>query len=221
MKSEQLSNNFYKNLGVENLIKIASNTRTDDDIKIIKKLCKKEDKILDLACGYGRVTIPLAKNGFNIQGIDLAPNLIQEARLTAKKQGLTIKFDIGNMQNLPYNNDTFKGIFCLWSSFGCLLIEKEQIQAIDEVYRILTTNGVAFFEMINGEKKNISENLEINGKGENKRILEDDMKGIKRFEYIHNRITLHNICLKSKFDRFKIGFKNIHKKRRLVLYLYK
>src|SRR3989344_1113380 len=106
MKSEHVSNNFYKNLGVKGLAKQVSPER-NRDIEFIQKFCKKSDKILDLACGYGRVTLPMAKAGFDITGIDLAPNLIKQARLQAKKQKLTIDFDVGSMINLPYPEKSF------------------------------------------------------------------------------------------------------------------
>ena len=102
--SEHTSNEFYKKLGVQGLAAQASEHRAKGDLQLIKRISKKTDKILDLGCGYGRVTIPIAKAGYDIAGIDLAPNLIREAKFQAKKQKLKIRFDIGSMAKLPYKN---------------------------------------------------------------------------------------------------------------------
>ena len=155
MKSEHVSNNFYKNLGVKGLAKQVSPER-NRDIEFIQKFCKKSDKILDLACGYGRVTLPMAKAGFDITGIDLAPNLIKQARLQAKKQKLTIDFDVGSMINLPYPEKSFDKVICLWSSFNHLLTQKDQINTLNEISRILKPKGIAFIEMLNGKSEKMN-----------------------------------------------------------------
>ena len=43
--------------------------------------------ILELGCGTGRVTIPLASNGFEVVGIDISPSMIQRANANAKQKG--------------------------------------------------------------------------------------------------------------------------------------
>ena len=112
-KSEHISNKFYEDLSAKGLAALASSRRTEENLKLIKRLAKKSDKILDLACGYGRLTIPLTKVGYDIIGIDLVQNLILEAKFQAKKQGLKIRFDVGSMTKLPYKPYTFNKIFCL------------------------------------------------------------------------------------------------------------
>src|SRR5262245_59910075 len=47
--------------------------------------------VLDVACGTGNSTIPAAKKGGVVTGLDIAPNLLEQARTRAEKEGLSIK----------------------------------------------------------------------------------------------------------------------------------
>ena len=49
--------------------------------------------ILELACGTGRITITLAKAGFEVTGIDYADGMLQEAREKSAKAGVEIAFE--------------------------------------------------------------------------------------------------------------------------------
>ena len=46
------------------------------------------DRVLDLACGSGRLAIPLAQAGAKVVGGDLSPRMLQRAQLAAKKRGV-------------------------------------------------------------------------------------------------------------------------------------
>ena len=46
--------------------------------------------ILEIGCGTGRVTIPLASAGFDIIGLDVSSSMLEEARRKAEDQGLSI-----------------------------------------------------------------------------------------------------------------------------------
>lgn len=220
-KSEHVSNEFYKDLSARGLATLASSQRTRHDLKLIKHLSRKSDKILDLACGYGRLTIPLAKDGYDIVGIDLAPNLIREAKNRAKRQGLTVRFDVGNMKKLPYKAQSFNKIFCLWYSFNHLLTVAEQVQALNEIYSVLKPGGLAFLEIVNGERKEIAEKLKKEGIGADKRLWGRVFRGVKNLDYMHSRKTLRAVCKKSKFEHFNVRFMNLHGRRCIVAELYK
>src|SRR5689334_18805968 len=48
------------------------------------------DRVLDVACGTGNLALPAARTGATVSGIDIAPNLIDQARSRAAEEGLTI-----------------------------------------------------------------------------------------------------------------------------------
>jgi SAM-dependent methyltransferase len=67
-------------------------------------------RMLDVACGTGHLAIAAARSGVNVVGIDLATNLLEQARARAAKEGLAIHFDEGDAEQLPYPDASFDTI---------------------------------------------------------------------------------------------------------------
>lgn len=63
--------------------------------------------MLDVACGAGQIAIPAARAGVRVTGIDIASNLIEQARARAKAEGLDVRFDEGDAEMLPYEDAAF------------------------------------------------------------------------------------------------------------------
>src|SRR5688572_2130824 len=59
-------------------------------------------KLLDVACGAGQLTIPAAKRGIKVTGIDLAQNLVDQAERRARNEGLDLKVQQGDAENLQF-----------------------------------------------------------------------------------------------------------------------
>lgn len=72
------------------------------DLEFYKKWLpkNKEAKILELCCGTGRLTIPIAKDGYDIKGVDYTSSMLERAKEKALQAGLKIDFieaDISSM----------------------------------------------------------------------------------------------------------------------------
>ena len=76
-------------------------------------------RVLDVACGTGNVTIPLARRGAMVTGLDMTPHLPEEARARATREGLRIRFDEGFAESFP----TRTAVSTCWfrCSGSCLL----------------------------------------------------------------------------------------------------
>ena len=112
-----------------------------DSFDAFCNLVKKENaNILELACGPGNITQYLLKNrpDFNILGTDLAPNMIELAKINNPQANFQL-LDSRNMSGL---NKTYDAIMCGF----CLpyLSKEEAIQLIADVSKVLTSDGVIY-----------------------------------------------------------------------------
>ena len=122
---------------------------TSDELSYLTKLLKKGWKILDLACGYGRLAIPLASMGYSITGIDLTPVFIDTAKREANNRGLKIDFEVGNMTKIPCEDRSFDLVICMWNAFSELAVELDQLKSISEMKMVLRSGGIALIEVRN------------------------------------------------------------------------
>jgi SAM-dependent methyltransferase len=120
-------------------------TNPQEDIPWLAKRWKKEGvkRILDLGCGTGRHAVYLAKNGFEVYGMDIAKTGIKIAKEWLEKERLRAKLRVGDVyKKLPYKNCFFDAIVCVRTlNHGRI----EWIRkAIEEMYRILRAGGYIF-----------------------------------------------------------------------------
>lgn len=76
-------------------------------------------KLLDVPCGNGRLSIELAAFGFELTGVDIATEFIEEAKSKAEARGVKVDWRNIEMRALPWTNE-FDGAFCFGNSFGYL-----------------------------------------------------------------------------------------------------
>ena len=76
--------------------------------------------ILELCCGTGRITIPLALEGFNVTGIDLSKSMLSKAKKNAVDAGVDVDWLIGDMRNFALDQ-RFNMIFIGFNSMLHLL----------------------------------------------------------------------------------------------------
>lgn len=93
--------------------------------------------VLDVACGTGNVSLPAALSGADVTGVDLAPNLIEQAHANAEKAGLKIKFDVGDAESLPYDEAGFDAVITM---FGAMFAPRPEIVAA-ELKRVCRSGG--------------------------------------------------------------------------------
>ena len=75
------------------------------------------ERWLDIACGTGAIAFRAAKRGAEVTGVDLAPALVERARELAAEEGLDVRLDVGDCEQLPYGNADFDVVS---SSFGAM-----------------------------------------------------------------------------------------------------
>lgn len=96
-----------------------------------------QSSLLDVGCGFGQISIHAAKNGLSVTGIDIAKSLIEQARAIAVQEQVTVRFDHGDAEYLPYLNNSFDNIT---SMFGTMFSPLEKY-AVKEIARVLKSGG--------------------------------------------------------------------------------
>jgi len=98
-------------------------------------------KVLDLGCGGGRTTIPLHTMGYDIEGIDIAENLIK----ALKKKKPSIKAIVGDAMNMPYKDESFDIVLFSHNSLDCMYPYAARKKTLKEINRVLKKNGFFIF----------------------------------------------------------------------------
>ena len=95
-------------------------------------------RVLDVACGTGNLAIPLARQGHIVTGVDIAPNLLAQARERAVAEDLTATFDEGDAEQLPYADASFDVVVTM---FGAMFAPRPELVA-SELARVLKPGGL-------------------------------------------------------------------------------
>ncbi|HET8834604.1 MAG TPA: class I SAM-dependent methyltransferase [Gemmatimonadales bacterium] len=95
------------------------------------------ERVLDVACGTGNLAIPAARMGARVTGIDIAPNLIVQARLEARAAGCDITFEVGDAESLPYLDGQFDVAVTM---FGAMFAYRPE-RAAAELLRVTRPGG--------------------------------------------------------------------------------
>ncbi|KKP27208.1 MAG: hypothetical protein UR15_C0037G0002 [Parcubacteria group bacterium GW2011_GWA2_31_28] len=114
------------------------------NVKLLTKHITNKGKILDLGCGSGLFTIPLAKKGCNVVACDITEESLKQLKRYAKKEDVEDKITIvhGDATKLKFRNNEFDKI----TMFFILehLNKNERIKALKEVRRILKPGGLLY-----------------------------------------------------------------------------
>ena len=95
------------------------------------------ERVLDVACGTGNLAIPAARLGARVTGVDIAPNLIAQARLEARAAGCVIAFEVGDAESLPYLDGQFDVVVTM---FGAMFAYRPE-RAAAELLRVTRPGG--------------------------------------------------------------------------------
>lgn len=113
--------NFFQGIALDFWRAAVTEEQTRAEADFIQKQLQLDTaaKILDVPCGNGRVALELAACGFDLTGVDLASEFIEEAKTNSIERGLKIDWHNRDMRDLPWGAE-FDGSFCFGNSFGYL-----------------------------------------------------------------------------------------------------
>ena len=116
---------------------VAKHIETGAEEFIARLALKPGTRVLDVACGSGNLAVPAARAGAIVTGVDIATNLLEQARARAEAESLTIQFDEGDAENLPYADAVFETVV---SMFGAMFAPRPELVAA-ELVRVCQPGG--------------------------------------------------------------------------------
>ncbi|MFD2445434.1 class I SAM-dependent methyltransferase [Bacillus sp. CGMCC 1.16607] len=107
-----------------------------------------EQEIIELACGTGRLTIPMARRGYSMIGVDIHEGMLQRAKTKAEDEKLNIKFFQQDCSKLDVPSKASL-IFMTGNSFQHFLTNDVQNQLFESIKRHLVPGGYFIFDTRN------------------------------------------------------------------------
>ncbi|QQE73775.1 class I SAM-dependent methyltransferase [Brevibacillus composti] len=119
------------------------------DVEFYLDMARQADgEVLDLACGTGRISIPMAQAGLSVTGLDLSAEMLKRAQEKAEQQGVSdrLKLVQGDMRSFDLQK-SFSLIMIPFRSFLHLLHIQEQMKALSCIRKHLAPGGKLAFNV--------------------------------------------------------------------------
>lgn len=120
----------------------------------------KDARILELCCGTGRLTLPIARDGYDISGVDYTSSMLDQAKIKASEAGLEINFIEADIRTLNLE-EKYDLIFIPFNSIHHLYKNEDLFKTFNVVKNHLNEGGLFLLDCFNpniqyiveGEKK--------------------------------------------------------------------
>ncbi len=124
-------------------------TEREVDIPFYKRQVKKYgDPVLELGCGTGRITLPVAEESYRIIGMDISKELLKRAKEKAEEKNLQVKWIQGDMRNFSIDRE-FNLIYVPFNSIHHILSLEDMEKVLKNVKNHLKPRGRFIVEFFN------------------------------------------------------------------------
>ena len=123
-------------------------------------------KILDLGCGPGLYSLPLAQRGWVVTGIDFSEGSIRYAKQKSKEVGCEIRYEFRDYLTIDFENE-FDLVLLIYCDFAVLAPEKRKI-LVEKIFRAMKPGGkliLDVFSASNYKNRREEQTWEMNPKG--------------------------------------------------------
>ncbi|MFR3729679.1 class I SAM-dependent methyltransferase [Lacrimispora sp.] len=110
-----------------------------------------KERILDLACGYGRHSLSFAQRGFSVVGVDITKDYIDDAIKNAKNNSLPAQFIQADIRDVNFVNEFDVVLNLADGAIGYLETDEENLKIFDVISRALKKGGKHFMDVCNAE----------------------------------------------------------------------
>lgn len=109
------------------------------------------ERILDLACGFGRHSLELAARGFAVTGVDITKEYVDYANKTAAEKGLNAEFILADIRDVVFEEEFDLVINMGDGAIGYLENDKENLKIFDMIAKALKPGGKHFMDIMNAD----------------------------------------------------------------------
>jgi SAM-dependent methyltransferase len=109
-----------------------------------------DGRVLELGCGTGRVTFPLARAGVSIVGIDRSTPMLARAEKRRRRSRWRINVELvrGDIRHLPFASEAFSSVLAPYGVLQSLLRERDLAETLATVARVLKRGGRFGLELV-------------------------------------------------------------------------
>lgn len=149
----QPSPTWYKEIwaGGNNIRSWVGDTNKEVDFIIEVMELSGAERILDLACGFGRHAVELSRRGFSVVGVDITAEYIEEARKTADFEELNTRFICADIRDLSFSEEYDVVLNMSDGAIGYLEDDFENLKIFDIISSALKKGGKHFMHVNNAE----------------------------------------------------------------------
>jgi len=185
----------------------------DADFPVIEQWAQSlGSPLLDLACGTGRMSIHMARHGYEVTGVDIIPNMIDHAKSKAVKSNVSIDFVVADARNFHLNKQ-FPFIFMIMNAFQFLHTREDHEAMLACVREHLQSKGYFLFETRNPTSRNL---LEVrNPDGENYTLPDGEKLAITQQQHYDPMTQIQHY---TRYLKFSNGTERIN--RTALRYVY-
>lgn len=126
-------------------------TKRQVDFLIEKLNLNGSEKILDLACGFGRHSLELARRGFHVIGVDITSDYVKHASNVAKTEKLNAQFIHSDIRDINFENEFDVVLNMADGAVGYLENEEENLKIFKVVSKALRQGGKHFMDIMNAD----------------------------------------------------------------------
>jgi SAM-dependent methyltransferase len=162
-KLRRMKTKFYKSVQ-DNLEKRSEVTaETEKELSILEDIFERVgnvDKVLDIACGYGRIDIPLLEKGYAVTGVDASEQFLQDALRKSFEKNLTrATFKKGDVIDYTgaVDNNSQDAVIYTWHSILEAFGVGNTLHTLNDAWMALRPGGVLVFDQPTRENPNMED----------------------------------------------------------------
>jgi SAM-dependent methyltransferase len=112
-----------------------------EESELLKKIPDPTGRLLLLGVGGGREVIPLARLGFQVTGVDFVPEMLEQAKRNAARQGIKIDGLVQEISRLELPENTYDLTWLSAAMYSCVPTRKRRLEMLRRIYKALRPGG--------------------------------------------------------------------------------